>query len=76
MKKLYKHVKYDRDADEYIRIITMTISVGSGESTLTDGLCNPRYRIASWIGIIYMVFHELTGINVINIYSNKMFEDM
>ena len=76
IKKLYKHARNDLDADRYIEIIRSTIGGSSSQLTLCDGLCDPRYRGASWVSIVYMLFHELTGINVIVIFSNKMFENM
>ena len=76
IRRLYKHAFDDEEADRYIYIIKRTIGGGVSNLTLCDGLFNPRYKIASWTSIVYMLFHELTGINVINIYSNKMFEDM
>jgi Na+/melibiose symporter-like transporter len=44
--------------------------------TLKDALFHPMYRRATWINIVYIIFHELTGINVINLYSNQIFDQM
>ena len=54
----------------------MSASKGSSKLTLIDALCNPQYRRATWINLGYIVFHELTGINVIMQYSNQMLKQM
>ena len=39
----------------------------------SEAFCyNPKYRKASWLNVCHIVFHELTGINVIIIYSNTI----
>ena len=43
---------------------------------LKDAVANPRYRKATWVNIAYIIFHELTGINVIMLYSNQLFKQM
>ena len=41
--------------------------------TYGEAFCSDeRYTRASWINVIYMVFHELTGINVILAYSDTI----
>lgn len=39
-------------------------------------MVNPRYCKATWVNIAYIIFHELTGINVIMLYSNQLFKQM
>lgn len=73
---MYRHADTDAKADRYVEVIKSQCGGDSSNLTLGDGLCNPRYRIATWINIGYIVFHELTGINVINMYSNTMFTEM
>lgn len=73
---MYKEAKNDKDADERIEFIRGTLGESTSDLKLSDGLCNPRYRQATWINIGYMIFHELAGINVINMYSNTMFHKM
>jgi predicted MFS family arabinose efflux permease len=34
------------------------------------------YRKGTWITIVLIIFHELTGINAIRLYSNTMFRQM
>lgn len=48
----------------------------SGNLTLRDALFNPIYRKATWVNLCYIVFHELTGINVIMLYSTTIFKQM
>ena len=52
------------------------MGAGSSKLTLGDALCNDRYRRATWVNLGYIVFHELTGVNVIALYSNQMFKQM
>ena len=58
----------------------MKIRNSSGQSssglTLYDALFNPRYRKSTWVNIGYLIFHELTGINVIILYSSAIFQQM
>ena len=37
---------------------------------------SPLYRRGTWITILLIVFHELTGINAIMLYSNEIFKQM
>ena len=52
----------------------MKKSTGKDTSKLTlkDALFNDRYKKATWVNIGYIIFHELTGINVIMLYSSQM----
>jgi Na+/melibiose symporter-like transporter len=43
---------------------------------LKDAVANPKYRKATWVNIGYIIFHELTGINVIMLYSTEIFKQM
>ena len=52
------------------------MGANSSGLTLKDALCNDRYRKATWVNLGYIVFHELTGVNVIALYSNQMFKQM
>ena len=45
--------------------------------TYKEAFCaDERYVRASWINIAYIIFHELTGINVILLYSNTILEQI
>jgi hypothetical protein len=44
----------------------------TSKKSLKDALFDPEYRRATWVNLGYIVFHELTGINVIMLYSNTM----
>lgn len=60
----------DTNVDLYLNKLSSVSSSGSTGLTIKDALLNPMYRKATWINVGYIVFHELTGINVIAIYSN------
>ena len=35
-----------------------------------------RYKRASWVNFVAMIFHELTAINIIMAFSNTILEDI
>jgi len=53
-----------------------TIGANTTKLTLKDAVANDRYRKATWVNIGYIIFHELTGINVIMLYSHQMLVEM
>lgn len=59
-----------------LRQFRANMGANSSGLTLKDALCNDRYRKATWVNLGYIVFHELTGVNVIALYSNQMFKQM
>ena len=72
---MYKYAN-DENVDQYVEVIRSLCGKDSSDLTLYDGVADPRYRIATWVNIFYIIFHELTGINVINMYSNTMLDQM
>ena len=62
-------------AEEVCAFVQSTIQTSSTSVKLSDALWyNERYKRASWVSICYIVFHEMTGINVIMMYSNTILE--
>ena len=55
--------------DDYINKIKRSCGQDSSGLTLKDALFNPEFSGATWVNLGYIVFHELTGINVIMLYS-------
>lgn len=43
---------------------------------MKDAVSSEMYRKATWTTIVLIIFHELTGINAIMLYSNTMFKQM
>jgi MFS family permease len=70
IRKLYKQATSDAIADNYIENLRQKLGNDSSGLTLIDAVANPTYRKATWVNIGYIMFHELTGINVIFIYSD------
>jgi hypothetical protein len=68
--QVYKHARTEQQADLYIDYLRTKLGSDSSSLTLKDAVANPKYRKATWINIGYIIFHELTGINVIMLYSN------
>lgn len=60
----------ESNVDDYIAVLKEMSGQDSSDNSLCEALTDPKFRVASWVNIIYIVFHELTGINVINGYSN------
>lgn len=73
---MYKYAHDDATAMKYIERINSSSGNKTSDLTLSDALCNPQYRTATWVNVGYIIFHELTGINVINLYCNTIFKSM
>lgn len=73
---LYKHCNSDERREEFYNHFRAFNAESSSAAGLSSALCNPQYRRATWINIGYIIFHELTGINVIILYSTTMFKEM
>ena len=61
------------NVDEYIERIRSCCGSDSTGLTIKDALVDPQYRRATWTNIGYIMFHELTGIMVVIMYSNFIF---
>ena len=75
VQKVYKYCN-EENCDMYINHIRKNCGQGSSGLTFKDALINPEYRQATWVNIGYIIFHELTSINVIMMYSNTLFREM
>lgn len=73
---MYKYANDDDIAQKFIARIRQSSGKKSSNLTLNDALFNEQYRRATWVNIGYIIFHELTGINVINLYCNTIFREM
>ena len=64
-------------AEEIKDFISSTIQKQSTSVTYKEAFCSDeRYKRASWINVGYIIFHELSGINVILTYSNTILENI
>jgi SP family arabinose:H+ symporter-like MFS transporter len=43
--------------------------------TIREAFTLPQYRSGSWVALIIMVFHELSAINAILLYTNKILSE-
>ena len=73
---MYKYARNDAIAQKYVDKIRESSGQNSSNLTLHDALLNPKYSRATWINIWHMIVHELTGINLIGLYSNSIFKGM
>ena len=62
--------------DLYVEKIRQSSGSDFSGLTVKDALVDPQYRTATWVNVGYIIFHELTGINVINLYSTTIFKNM
>lgn len=58
---------------EYLRFLASQQGKSSSGVTLWQALTDPEYRASTWINVGNCFFHEVAGINVINLYSNQIF---
>ena len=75
VKQLYKYANVE-NVDDYIDKIRQNCGGNTSGLTFIDAICHPQYRKATWVNVGYIVFHELTGINVILMYSSQIFKEM
>jgi len=75
LKLVYKNCN-DNNVDTYVAYIRSKSGRATSTLTLKDAFTNPRYRRATWVNVGYIIFHELTGINVIMQFSNQIFKKM
>ncbi|CDW74001.1 sugar transporter family protein [Stylonychia lemnae] len=76
-KKMIKNVYHKSENPEEI-IIGFEINTQRDTSfvTLKQAMSSDKYRKGTILVIILIIFHELTGINAILLYSNTMFKQM
>lgn len=48
----------------------------SGDITYSDVLCDARYRTATYVGLFLGIFQQTTGMNIIFLYSNTVFNGL
>lgn len=73
VKCVYKYADSDEAAKRFVESLRESSGENSSDITLKMALFDARYRAATWINLVHIVFHELTAINVINMFSNKIF---
>jgi hypothetical protein len=72
LKKMYV-VETPSDIEEISVYIKSTIQKETSKVTLKAAFfSDKRYTKASWVNIFHIIFHELTGINSIMIFSNTI----
>jgi hypothetical protein len=76
IKQVYKYCDTPEKEEEYYNYIKSKCGKSSSNLNFNDAVCNPQYRGATWVNVGYIIFHELTGINVIMLYSSTMFKQM
>jgi len=74
--RMYKEASDERGQTLVMERLEKTFGKDSSGLTFKDAMVNPQYRTATWVNIGYMIFHELTGNNVILLYSNILFASM
>lgn len=73
VKKIYKVcVDDDAKAEEMVNYLESTCQKETSTVTIKAAFTERYYRSGSWVALILMVIHELTGINAILLYSNTI----
>lgn len=61
------------EVDKIVGFLQKNAQKTTSKVTLKQAfISDPEYTRCSWINIINIIFHELTGINVIFLYSNTI----
>ena len=60
-------------ADKILEKITENLGEDSSEISMKEALTDPKYKRATIVNMWYCFFHEVAAINVINYYSNQIF---
>ena len=57
-----------------VRILQIEVVTGNGEQnagpSMLECFTDPVYKSATWMGVLMMVFQQLSGINVLIFYSS------
>ena len=73
-------IKQVYDSNEHGNAIIDHIEMSSQKETssvsLKDAITSPHYRRATFVALMMIVFHELTGENAIMLYSTEIFKKM
>ena len=65
--------------EEIYDFLTESIGLQDKEEkrvSLYDTMSDPRYRKATWIVVTLLFFNQFTGIDALNVYSNRMITKM
>ena len=73
--RIYQTNGDDDIAQEILEFISSTIQKASTSVSLKEAfITDERYTRSSWVNVVMIVFHELTGINVVLMYSSTILE--
>ena len=72
---VYKNCNAD-NVDLYIEKIRATCGEDSSGVSIKDAFFDPKYRKSTWVNVGYIIFHELTGIQIIQQFSIIIFTKM
>lgn len=64
------------DIDAVIAYVESTISKETSNVSFINALFGKIYSYGTWVCVVLIIFHELSGINVIMLYSNTIFKEM
>ena len=48
----------------------------ASSTTFKNAVCGEKYRRATWTCFIINAFNQLTGVNAVNIYANRLLEQI
>lgn len=75
-KMIDKIYHFEEDRETIFKYIGQTSQKETSKISYYDALFHKDYRVGTWITIVLVIFHELTGINAIFLYSNNIFKEI
>lgn len=66
----------DESIEEIVIFLQQTSQKETSKVSLKEACFNPKYLTGTWLTIILISFHELTGYNAIMLYSNTILKEM
>jgi len=86
LKTIEKVYSKDEDPQKVLNVVKMQSSSTKKKSdkgddvvekiSITDAMCHPRYRRATWVAFLLCFFQQQTGLDGLMIYSNTIFAEM
>ncbi len=76
-KKILRRIYFEYDVNnivQYIKDSNKGNSEGERNQGFYEAMFGQRYWKATWVGILFQCFNAFCGINVIILYSSKIFE--
>lgn len=67
--RIYKNV----DAEDVLKSFKANVQTNASSVTIYEALTHPKYKKATWFCFFNIIFGQLTGSNVMNVISTRLF---